>query len=909
MKRIVQISILIMTCIFANAERYNEADMIPSARPFFLEDKEAFETTFFQRTKEPYHENVAVFDEGCWGNIDLKIGSTKTLYSQYPIPYSYKLKSIYWKSKHANVEIVRDDGESCVIKGSGTEGISGIKVFCLMEYGSGSYSAYYTVHLIKTWVSSVTLNYTSETMKPGDTKQLVATILPEDATDKTVNWSSSNDNIVTVNANGLITAISPGNAVITCKAADGYNAKCNVTVESLGKIKLFVSHETNEVEKGTVVTLSSKYGVTSGKMTEYHDLLSDIYYTLDGTNPSKESTKYNSAGIIINENCTLKAIAYKDGYETSDVLTAEYTTIDVEPTKISLPASKTIKVGESYTMDYTLIPSNAMTTLTWTSFDTSIATVSTSGVVEGIKSGYTYVQVETANGISAYCKVVVEDVEPTSISLPTSKTIKVGGGYRLEYTLTPSNAVTTVTWSSDDPSIVLVSSTGVIKGKKAGYTYVNAKTSNGKMAYCKVTVEGNSIAIDKANFPDDGFRNYLLRQDYGKDGILTMTEINNTRCIKLSGGHVKSLKGIEFFPYLDSLICKGNELEQLDIAKNDNLSVLDCGYNQLASLDISKNEKLKTLNCSSNPITTLVVKYGVLTSLDASSCTSLQKLDCSYNNLTHLNIEGCKSLKSLYCNNNNITSLVLPNTLSYLHCSHNRISDLDLSKCKDLFSFDCDENLLTSLDVSNNQKLTQLDCGHNSLTSLDVSNCTHLDQLYCWDNLLTSLDVSNNTEMRELICNDNELTTIIMSDNMGLWQLDFHNNQLASFRLPKNPGLLGWIWCSGNPFKQAAMDILIESLPQEGGYICVFDTTIDDEYNVCSKTQLDSIIAKGWKPVCWDGTDWFEYEVNDNETAISNPVKDNFLKDGAYYDLQGRRVPNPTNKGIYINKGKKIVVR
>ena len=80
------------------------------------------------------------------------------------------------------------------------------------------------------------------------------------------------------------------------------------------QIKLTASPSGGEVDKGTTVYLS----------TDVSD--ADIYYTLDGTTPSK-SSYYYTAAIIINESCTLKAIAYKDGFKDSDVIT-EYYTVD-----------------------------------------------------------------------------------------------------------------------------------------------------------------------------------------------------------------------------------------------------------------------------------------------------------------------------------------------------------------------------------------------------------------------------------------------------------------------------------------------------------------------------------------------------------------------------------------------------
>ena len=88
--------------------------------------------------------------------------------------------------------------------------------------------------------------------------------------------------------------------------------------------------------------------------------------------------------------------------------------------------------------------------------------------------------------------------------------------------------------------------------------------------------------IDETKFPDDNFRNYLLEQDYGKDGVLTEAEIRNITVMDVSEKDIKSLKGIEYFTALDSLDCSVNELTTLDVSKNTALNVLTCCGNQIS---------------------------------------------------------------------------------------------------------------------------------------------------------------------------------------------------------------------------------------------------------------------------------------------------------------------------------------
>ncbi len=80
-------------------------------------------------------------------------------------------------------------------------------------------------------VSSITLDHTSYSGYPGDTFQLTATVLPDNASNRSVVWSSSNESIATVSQNGLVTLVGGGSAVIVAKTSDGtdLSAQCSVS--------------------------------------------------------------------------------------------------------------------------------------------------------------------------------------------------------------------------------------------------------------------------------------------------------------------------------------------------------------------------------------------------------------------------------------------------------------------------------------------------------------------------------------------------------------------------------------------------------------------------------------------------------------------------------------------------------
>lgn len=82
-------------------------------------------------------------------------------------------------------------------------------------------------------VASLTLSETSLTLTEGEDANLSVTVVPADATDKTIVWSTSNANVATVN-DGHVHAVAPGNATIYVKTADGLvSASCSVTVNRL----------------------------------------------------------------------------------------------------------------------------------------------------------------------------------------------------------------------------------------------------------------------------------------------------------------------------------------------------------------------------------------------------------------------------------------------------------------------------------------------------------------------------------------------------------------------------------------------------------------------------------------------------------------------------------------------------
>ena len=306
------------------------------------------------------------------------------------------------------------------------------------------------------------------------------------------------------------------------------------------------------------------------------------------------------------------------------------------------------------------------------------------------------------------------------------------------------------------------------------------------------------VAINNTNFPDANFRNWLLSQTYGADGILTEEEIASVTTIDVQSKNISDLTGIERFTALIRLNCSYNQLTGLNVSENINLDDLDCHNNQLTSLDVSDNTKLFRLYSTDNKLTKLIVgvkndlcflycENNQLTSLDVSKCPELRELYCSNNQLTDLDVSNCPKLNELECYINQLTSLDLSaNTeITYVVCGDNKLTKIELGNISKLSWLACSRNRLTSLDVSKDAALEYFYCSENQLTDLDVSKNIKLDTFKCDNNLLTGLDLSRNTKLFDLYCPNNRLTVLDVSRSANLYRLDSSDNPLDKVYLPK----------------------------------------------------------------------------------------------------------------------------
>ena len=178
--------------------------------------------------------------------------------------------------------------------------------------------------------------------------------------------------------------------------------------------------------------------------------------------------------------------------KTEDGLVSNNCKVTVEiqkPTGISLlENSMSVPIGDSKSLDYTLVPASSLSSVTWKSSNSAVAKVSDTGVVTGITAGQANISGTTDNGFSAICKVTVPP-NPKSIQLnKTDIRLTEGKTDKLVATIYPSDAYSVLTWVSTDEKVATVTSSGEIYAKGQGVCQIKVTCSNGIEAVCNVTV-------------------------------------------------------------------------------------------------------------------------------------------------------------------------------------------------------------------------------------------------------------------------------------------------------------------------------------------------------------------------------------------------------------------------------------
>lgn len=353
-------------------------------------------------------------------------------------------------------------------------------------------------------VTEVRLDKSATTLVEGDTEELMATVMPENATDKGIEWKSSDESVATVSQTGLVTALKEGSSAITVITNDGgFKATCDVTVNK--KVIAVTSVVLGNTELTLVEGEEEKLAVAVTP-----ENATDKSVVWESGNESVATVSQEGLVTAVGEGKATITVKTNDGgFSASCEVTVKKKVIAVTGVKLSA-ASMTLREGDKGTLTATVEPANATNkNVEWWTSDLDVVSVTSTtggsnGYVEARGAGKATVTVKTEDGeFSASCEITVEkkEVPVTGIALEQSSLLlPVGNTYTLRAHVQPSNATDQdIKWGSSNGGVATVDQTGKVTAVAAGTVDILA-TLAGKFARCTVQVDNVKLSMKNSSY-------------------------------------------------------------------------------------------------------------------------------------------------------------------------------------------------------------------------------------------------------------------------------------------------------------------------------------------------------------------------------------------------------------------------
>jgi uncharacterized protein YjdB len=263
-------------------------------------------------------------------------------------------------------------------------------------------------------VSSVAVSPTSASLYAGNTQQLTASISPANATNKNVTWSSSNTAIATVNASGLVTAVSAGTANITATTQDeNKTASAAITVNPNTNFTVYFYKPSNW---GTGIKIYYWSALPAGVLA--NATWPGVNMTDSGNGwYSYTFTNVTSTNLIFNDgtNQTADLSRNKNGWFMNNVWYDSNPGTGVAVTSVTLsPTTASLNVGGTQQLTPTVLPANATNkSVIYSSNNTAVATVNTAGLITAVTNGTATITVATVDGNKTSTCVVTVSTPPS----------------------------------------------------------------------------------------------------------------------------------------------------------------------------------------------------------------------------------------------------------------------------------------------------------------------------------------------------------------------------------------------------------------------------------------------------------------------------------------------------------------
>lgn len=380
----------------------------------------------------------------------------------------------------------------------------------------------------------VTLDKSNITITEGSTSNLVATVEPSDANDKTVTWSSSNPSVATV-SNGRVQGIKEGTATITASTVNGKTATCTVTVKkaTVHVTGISISPKSYTFYVGDSYTL--EYSITpsnaDNKGVTWLTSNSKVVTVKDGV---IKAIKEGTATITVMSND-----GGKKATSTITVAAKPSSSSSTKPSSSPKPSSSSVQItiklsdtnvnfikGEEYTLTATVTGSNKK--IIWESSDTKIVTVD-NGKLKGIEEGNAKItaKVEGTN-VSAVCEVKIINPDFVGIQIDEEINVYLGKTKPLELIVMPTDMeIKKTEYQIEDETIISVEE-GIINGLALGSTKLKIKVNDKYEAETTINVIEEPMTLTIVGY-NIGFNEkiYNYELQINKEKSLAITSNKN----------------------------------------------------------------------------------------------------------------------------------------------------------------------------------------------------------------------------------------------------------------------------------------------------------------------------------------------------------------------------------------------
>lgn len=372
-------------------------------------------------------------------------------------------------------------------------------------------------------IEQILVNANKINMYTGDTKKISTIVLPINASNKDITFTSSDNKIATVNQSGYVKAINPGICNIFINSP-GKNISASVVIKVDKKISLeFIDYSVEEID----LDIGEKY-LLIPVIKPDNTSIRDVYYL---SSNSKVAT-VDSYGKITGKsrgNTTIIAIT-KDGF-ISNTIKINVSNDKVENSNIENVVIDNFKpimiAGKSNKIEISN-KNNSKLNLTISSPD--VATITQDGLISAKKAGIVYLDIESIDGRyhnKKMISILPGEVYAELITLNKYATqIKINDTFLLEASVIPENAINKkIIWESNDESIATVDGNGRITGHNIGTAVITARVSNsGISRSSRVSVVSTDKIIDIKNKELSPYYNNF--KIYEKDGSAVRTMQN-----------------------------------------------------------------------------------------------------------------------------------------------------------------------------------------------------------------------------------------------------------------------------------------------------------------------------------------------------------------------------------------------